>query len=158
MVEVNEKAEAKAKAEDEKLSAEAKTLGVTRSKISMSGFNVKGKPAEPDMIEKEEAKQNKLADKRLKSRVEQARLDAKKKPIDKRRDLLASRFKAVRSESRAHTYSDKNLKAWLEEYNLILNNPKSWTKLTKNGTSAFIPDNRKKRTTKEILDSMDLEG
>ena len=142
-------------AEDEKLLAEAKTLGVTRSKVSMSGFNVKD--LSPEKIAKEEDKQNKLADERLKTRVEQAKLDAKKKPIEKRKALLVSRFKAVKSRTRPNSYSDANIKAWIEELNMINNNPKSWNKLTKNGTIPFIPGNRKKKTAHEILDGMDLE-
>ena len=142
-------------AEDEKLLTEAKTLGITRSKVSMSGFNVKD--LSPEKIAKEEDKQNKLADKRLKTRVEQAKLDAKKKPIEKRKALLVSRFKAVKSRTRPNSYSDANIKAWIEELNMINNNPKSWNKLTKNGTIPFIPGNRKKKTAHEILDGMDLE-
>ena len=142
-------------AEDEKLLTEAKTLGVTRSKVSMSGFNVKD--LSPEKIAKEEDKQNKLADKRLKTRIEQARLDAKKKPIEKRKALLVSRFKAVKSRTRPNSYSDANIKAWIEELNMINNNPKSWNKLTKNGTIPFIPGNRKKKTAHEILEGMDLD-
>lgn len=142
-------------AEDEKLLTEAKSLGITRSKVSMAGFNVKD--LSPEKIEKEEGKQNKLADKRLKGRVEQAKLDAKKKPIDKRKALLVGRFKAIKSRTRPNSYSDANIKAWIEELNMIDNNPKSWNKITKSGTISFIPGNRKKKTAHEILDGMDLE-
>jgi len=147
--------EEKAKTEREKLLAEAKALGVTRSKISVAGLNIKDKT--PEKVAKEEARMNKLADERLKARVEQAKLDAKKKPIDKRRDIIVARFKAIKSRTRPHTYSDKNIKAWLEELNMINNNPKSWVKVTKNGTIPFVPGNRKKKTAKEILDEMDLD-
>lgn len=150
-------AEDEATKKDEKLLAEAKALGITRSKIEMSGFHVKGKPPEPDMIEKEEKKQNKMADERLKNRVEQARLDAKKKPIEKRKALIVSRFKAVKSRFRPRTYSEANLKAWLEELDMINNSPKSWVKITRNGTVPFVPGNRKKKTARDRLDEMDLD-
>jgi hypothetical protein len=141
----------------EELLAEAAALGVTRSKVKMSSFTIRGKTPDPDIMEKEKAKQNKLADKRLKGRVEQKKLDAKKKPIEIRKELLVGRFKAVTSRVRANTYTDAQLKAWTEEYNMIVSNPKSWNKLTKNGTMPFIPGNKKKKTAKEILDGMDLE-
>lgn len=143
--------------EQEKLLEEAKTLGVTRSKISLASFTIRGKTPAPDVLEKERARQNKLADKRLKGRVEQAKLNAKMKPIDKRRALLTSRFKAVRNRTRANTYSNKNIEAWLEEYNMIENNPKMWVKLTQNGKVTFLPGNRKKKTAQEILDGMVLD-
>lgn len=142
----------------EKLLAEAKALGVTRSKIDMTSFTVRGKTPAPAVLAAETEKQEKLADKKLKARVEQAKVDAKKKPIEKRMELLKGRFRAVTSESRAHTYSDKNLKAWLEEYNLIKDNPKMWIKLTNNGKIPFVPDNRKKKTTKQILEAMNLDS
>ena len=157
MAEEKEKAEAKEKAEDEKLLAEAKALGVTRSKISISGFNIKGKPGEPDNIDKEERKHNKLADERLKNRVKQAKLDAKRKPIEKRKALLVSRFKAVKSRLRPHTYSDANIKAWLEELEKINSNPKSWNKVTRNGTIPFIPGNKRKKTARDRIDGMDFD-
>jgi len=156
MAEENEKTKDKEKTEDEKLLAEAKELGVTRSKISVSpGFRTKD--STPEKLAKEENKQNKLADERLKDRVEQAKVNAKIKPIDKRKNLLVSRFKAVKSRARPNNYSDANIKAWLEELKMIDNNPKSWNKVTKNGTIPFIPDNRRKKTAKEMLDSMDLD-
>jgi len=149
--------EDKAETVDEKLLAEAKALGITRSKVSMSGFTVRGKTPDPDIAEKERTRQDKLADKRLKVRVDQANLDAKKKPIDKRRELLVGRFKAVKSRTRANTYTQANIAAWTEEYNMIVNNPKSWNKLTMNGTLPFVPGNKKKKTPLEILDGMDLD-
>jgi len=143
--------------ENEKLLAEAKALGVTRSKISLSGFTVRGKTPDPEVMAKEQARHDKLADKRLRARVKQAKLDDKKKPIDKRKELLVSRFKAVRDKVRSVTYTDAQIKAWTEEYNMIVNNPKSWVKLTNNGKVSFIPDNKKKKTAREVLDGMDLE-
>ena len=143
--------------ENEKLLAEAKALGVTQPKVRMAGFTIRGKTPEPTIIEAEEKKHKKLADEKLKIRVHEAKQRAKQKPIDKRRDLIKSRFKAVKNRTRANTYSDKNIQAWLEELNLIENNPKSWIRLTKNGTIPFVPGNRKKKTAREILDSMDLE-
>ena len=143
--------------EDEKLMAEAKALGVTRSKVKTSGFSIKGKTPPPDVLAKEQKRHEKLADKRFKARVEQARIDAKKKPIEKRKELLVGRFNAIKSRTRAHTYSDANITAWTEEYNMIINNPKSWNKITNKGTTSFIPGNKKKKSAREILDGMDLD-
>lgn len=148
------KAENEEKTKAESLEEEAKRLGVTKTKVSISGYNIKDKTTEK--IAKEEKKHQELADKRLKGRVAQAKLDAKKKPIDKRKTLLVSRFKAVRSRVRPHTYSNANIEAWTEEYNLIVNNPKRWNLITKNGKIPFAPGNKRKRTAKEILDGMDL--
>ena len=149
-----EKAEAKAESEAEKIAAEAKLLGIKPSKISMSGYNVRNMTQEKR--DKEGKKQKKLAEKRLVSRIAQVKTDAKKKPIDKRRELLIGRFKAVRDRVRASTYSDKNIEAWTEEFNLITNNPKQWNRVTKNGKVPYAPANRRKKTAKELLDSMDL--
>ena len=149
--------EQETESERDNLLAEAKTLGVTRSKVKTTSFTVRGKTPGPEVLAKETEKHEKLADKRLKIRVKEAKQRAKQKPIDKRKDLLKSRFRAVRNRTRANTYSDKNIKAWLEELNLIQNNPKSWVKQTNNGKNPFIPSNRKKKTAKEILDGMDLD-
>ena len=143
--------------EQEKLEAEAKALGITKSKVRMAGFTIRGKTPPPEVITAEEERHKKLSEEKLKIRVEEAKQRAKIKPIDKRRNLIKSRFKAVRNKTRANTYSNKNIEAWLEELNMIENNPKSWIKLTNNGTIPFIPGNKKKKTAKEILDSMDLD-
>ena len=143
------------KTETENIEEEAKRLGVTKSKVKMSGYNIKDKT--PEKLAKEEKRQQKLADERLKNRVVQAKLDAKKKPIEKRKALLVGRFKAIRSRVRPHTYSDKNVEAWTEEYNLICNNPKRWNTITKNGKIPYVPGNKRKKSAKEILDSMNLD-
>ena len=150
-----EKTKAKAESEVEKIAAEAKLLGIKSSKVSISGFNVRN--ITPEKRDKEEAKHRKLAEKRLKGRVAKVKADAKKKPIDKRRELLVGRFKAIRSRVRASTYSDKNIEAWTEEYNLITNNPKQWNRVTKNGKAPYAPGNKRKKTAKELLDTMNLD-
>ena len=144
------------KTERETLLAEAEELGVTMSKMKMSGFTVRGKPPDPAALARERKRQENLVDERLKNRVEQAKLNAKLKPIEKRKNLIVSRFKAIRSNSRANTYSNKNIEAWLEELKLIESSPKSWVKLTMNGTKPYIPGNKKKKSARDILDGMDL--
>lgn len=139
--------------ESEKIAAEAKALGIKPSRVSLSGFKDKS----PDKLAKEEARNKKLIEKRLKGRVAQAKENAKKKPIEKRRGLLVARLKAVKSRRRPNTYSDANIKAWIEELDLIDNNPKSWNKATANGTKPYTPGNKKKRTARDILDGMDLD-
>lgn len=136
-----------------KLEKEAATLGIKKSKVLMSGYKDKN----PDKLEKEKAKHDKLVNKRLEGRVAKAKADAKKKPIDKRRALLKGRFRAVRSRRRPRTYSDKNIKAWVEEFNMIENNPQGWNRATANGTKPFTPSNKKKKTAREILDAMELD-
>lgn len=160
-----EKAEAKVKAEAEAeakkgadspkaaLIEEAKLLGIKLPRTSIAGF--KGK--KPEDIEKEKARIAKGLIKWLQIMIAKKKAEAKMKPIDKRKAVLVGRFKAVRSRDRAHTYSDANIKAWTEEFNLIKNNPRAWNKITKNGTVPYVPGNKKKKTAKEILDGMNLD-
>lgn len=158
--EAKAKLEAKQKAEEEaKTTAtaeKAQQLGIRTSKVKMTGFKSK-KGVTPAQIEKEEKKHKDLAVKRTENRIAKAKAKAKMKPIDRRKALLAGRFKAVRSRTRAHTYSEKNLEAWLEEYNLIKNNPKRWNKITQNGKLNYTPGNKKKKTAKDILDGMNFD-
>ena len=137
------------------LEAEAKKLGIKRSRVAMSGFNIKDKTTEKTA--KEENRHNKLADDRLKARVAKKKALAKMQPIDHRKALLAGRFRAVRARVRANTYTNANIAAWTEEYNLICNNPKQWKNITKNGTVPYSPGNKRKKTAKELLDSMNLD-
>ena len=120
----------------------------------MAGF----KDQKPEKIAEETERHNKLADKRLSNRIAKAKADAKKKPIDKRRDLLVARMRAVKSRVRTVTYSNKNLEAWIEELEMINHNPKSWNKITKNGTLPYTPGNKKKKTARDKLDEMDLDA
>lgn len=136
-----------------KLLAEAKAFGITKSRVSTSGFKHK----KPEELEKENKRLAKLSNERLKVRVEAAKILAKMKPIDIRKALLVSRFKAVRSKTRPRAYTDNNIVAWLEELNLINTNPKSWNKLTNHGKIPFVPGNRKKMTAREKLEAMDLD-
>jgi len=147
--------EEKVETEIEALEKEAKALGIKKSRIAMAGFSNK-KGRKPVEIVKESARAQKKANGRLARRVETAKAKAKMKPIDKRKALLVSRFKAVKSRTRPRTYTDKNIKAWLEELDMIERNPKSWNSQTKKGTIPFVPSNKKKKTAQEILDGMDL--
>ena len=144
--------EEKAKAS---LEEEAAMLGVKKSRIKMSSFDVKNK--NPEKIAKESARHEKLAAARLKNRVAKAKAKAKAKPIEKRKAMLVGRFRAVRSKVRPNTYTNKMIEAWTEEYNLIINSPRQWNKITKNGTVPYTPGNKKKMTAKERLDGMNLE-
>ena len=137
----------------EKLIEEATSLGLKIPRISIAGF--KGKTPE-DLI-KEKARVKKQLIDLLTTMIAKHKANAKLKPIEKRKAVLAARFKAVKSRTRAHTYSDKNIAAWLEEYNLIKDNPKSWNKITANGTKPYTPGNKRKMTAKDRLDAMDLE-
>ncbi|KKN74423.1 hypothetical protein LCGC14_0390430 [marine sediment metagenome] len=141
--------------ESEALEEEAAKLGVKKSKVIMSSYSVKDKT--PEKIAREAGRHEKLVAKRLKNRVEKARAKARMKPIDKRKALLVGRFKAVRSKVRAHTYTNKNIAAWTEEWELIINSPKQWNKITKNGKEPYTPGNKKKMSAKERLDGMDLD-
>lgn len=151
---VEEITEAKVEVEEtEKLEEEAKALGIKIPKTSMGGLKSK----KPEDIEKEKLRLAKDKIQWLQIMIAKAKAVSKMKPIDKRRKLLEGRFKAVRSRTRAHTYTNKNVEAWLEEHALIKNNPKSWNKITANGTKPFTPGNKKKKTAKDLLDEMDLE-
>lgn len=138
---------------DEKLSDEARGLGIKPSRIRMSSFKSK----DPEKIDKEQAKHDKMVNKRIKKRIAKKKAEVKLKPIDKRKALLVGRFKAVKSRNRPNSYSDANLKAWLEELNMIKNSPGTWNKLTKNGTIGFVPGNKKKKTARDEIDGMDLD-
>ena len=137
----------------EELLAEAKTLGIKLPRLSSAGV----KDRSTKNIAKEEVRQKKQFIRILQLAIANKKDDAQMEPIDKRRILLVSRFKAVKSRTRANTYSDANLKAWIEELDMINNNPKSWNKITAKGTKGFTPSNKKKKTARDILDSMDLE-
>ena len=137
------------------LEDEAERLGVKKSKVSMSGYNIKDKT--PEKTAKEQSRHSKLVDERLRARVAKAKVKAKMKPIDKRRALIVGRFKAIRAKVRASTYTNANVEAWTEEYNLIINNPRQWNKITKNGTVPYTPGNKKKMSAKERLDGMNLD-
>lgn len=150
------KAEAKAEKKADTIDREAEQLGVKKSKVKTTGFKSK-KNVTQTQIDKEEKRHEELVAKRTEKRVAKARAEAKMKPIDKRKALLAGRFKAVRARTRAHTYSEKNIEAWLEEYNLIVNNPKRWNKITQDGKLNYTPGNKKKKTAKDILDGMNLD-
>lgn len=132
---------------------EAAVLGVKGSRIVMTGF----KDKDPTRIAKEAAKHETLSKARIEKRVAKAKKDAKMKPIEKRKALLASRFKAVRARVRPNNYTNKMIEAWTEEFELIRNNPKQWNKITNNGTKNFTPGNKKKMTAKEKLDNMNLD-
>ena len=144
-----------AKNPDDKLAKEAKRLGVTESKVKLAGF--KGKDS-PDKMERERKRQKRMADDRLEKRIAKAKAAAKMKPIDKRKALLIARLKNIRSHTRSNAYSDQNLKAWIEELELIDNHARAWNTATKNGTRPYAPGNKKKKTANDIIDAMDLDG
>ena len=137
----------------EKLVDEANALGVKRSNIKMTSF----KDKDPTRAAREAAKLEKLADKRVENRIAKAKKAANMKPIDKRRDLLKARLKAVKDKRRGITYPDKSLMAWIEELKLITSSPKAWNNATKKGTANYVPGNKKKQTTEDILANMDLD-
>lgn len=144
------KAEEKAKA---KVEEEVKTLGIKKTKVSMGAFKDKKAGA----FEKEKKKQEINIAKRMVSRIARVKAEAKLKPIDKRRNLLKARGRSVKDQIRPNTYPEKELKAWIEELNMIENNPKTWNNLTQNGKIPFVPGSKKKKTAKDILDGMDLD-
>lgn len=132
---------------------EAKMLGVKKSKVSMGGFKSKG----PADTERESRKQSEAANLRVKNRVAKAKKVAKQKPIDVRRTFLQSRFKAVRARIRPNNYSDALIKIWIKELEVIDNNPKHWIKETQNGSVPYPRADKKHRSARSLLDSMDLD-
>lgn len=148
-----EQAERDLQDKSDDVEGEAKTLGVKQSKTTLSSFKDKN----PDKLEKERVRQEKLKANRTEKRIAKAKALAKLKPIDKRRNLLRSRFRAVTSRARPNTYSNANLEAWIEELNMIDDNPKQWNRITKNGTVNFTPGNKKKQTARDKLDAMNLD-
>ncbi len=132
----------------------AKLLNIKLPRVSLAGFKFRDKA---EKLSKEEVRQEKEQIKWLKSVIASAEARAKMKPIEKRRALLRARFRAVKNRKRPNTYSDKNIKAWLEELDLIERNPKSWNTITKNGTLNYTPSNKKKKSARDTLDGMDLE-
>lgn len=155
--EAEQKALADSEVKLDKLRAEGDALGVSDSRVMLAGYKNKSKEG---AVEKEMARQGKLLKKRRTNRIAKKKKLAKMKPIDIRRALLAGRLNAVKNEGirimRANAYGDKVIKAWIEEYNQIVNSPKQWNRLTSNGTMPYQPGNKKK-TTRQLLDSMDLD-
>ena len=145
--------ETKLEQEDKELVRQAKLLGITPPKVSIPA-NVSKDPAKLAKVEKKIANDKR---KFLTSAIEKVKGDDKKKPIDKRRELLQARFKVVRDRNRARTYSDAMVKAWVKEFEIIKNNPKLWNKETLNGTVPFPVATRKSKSAAAILDSMDLD-
>ena len=155
MPETKEKAKVVPEAEEEaKLIEEATSLGLKIPRLSIGGL----KDKKPENITKEEARQKKQFIDLLKTMIAKHKANAKMKPIEKRKALLVSRLKAVKARDRAYTYTDAIIKAWLEELEMINNNPKAWNKTTVNGTKPYTPSNKKKKTALDILDSMDLDS
>ena len=150
------KEESKEKAADDQkatLIKEAEALGIKIPRTSMASF----KGTKPEDIEKERLRIEKDLIKWLETVIRATKANAKLKPIDRRRALLIGRFKAVKSQNRANTYTGQILEAWIEELNLINNNPKSWNKITVNGTKPYTPGNKRKMTAKDRLAAMDLD-
>ena len=149
------KAEAEVEADEEAddIERERKSLGIAESKIGMAGFKSK----KPHEIEKEVKRHAELVKKRTINRIAKAKTKVKAGKMGERKLNLTGRLKAVRSRTRPNTYSEANLKAWIEELNMINNNPKGWAKQTKNGTIPYTPGTKKKKSQKDIIDSMDLD-
>lgn len=152
-----EAAEAKKSVKDDKnlasLIEEANELGIRLPRISPAV----PKDKDPAKIAKEQVRVDKQFIHSLESAIAKHKANAKMKPIEKKRGVLVARLKAVKSRNRAHTYTDANIRAFLEELELIDRNPKSWNKVTVNGTKPYTPSNKKKKTARDILDGMDLE-
>ncbi len=138
---------------DIQISEEARALGVKGSKVKMSSF----KDKDPTKVAKEKAKQEALIQKRIKNRIAKVKALAEMEPIDRRRALLRGRFEAVKAKARGITYSNKIIEALTEEYKIIQNSPKVWIKATNNGTTPFTPGNKRKKTAKQLLDTMNLD-
>jgi hypothetical protein len=132
---------------------EAKVLGVDKSKTNLSSYKTKG----PADTAREAKKQEELIAKRVKNRVAKKKALAKKKPIEVRRALLTSRFKAIRARTRPNNYSEAMINAWIEELKVIDNNPKLWNKETNNGQFPYPRPAKGKRSAQSLLDSMDLD-
>ena len=132
---------------------EAKALGVKKSKVSLASYKTKG----PADTAREATRQEEMAAARVKNRIAKAKADAKKKPIDKRRELIQARFKAIRSRHRPTTYSDALIRTWMKELEVIQSNPKHWVKETGDGKKAYPIVNKKNRSARSLLDSMDLD-
>lgn len=135
------------------LIAEAEALGIKLPRLSYAGV----KDKKPENLAKEKVRQDKQFIHLLQDAIAKHKANAKLKPIEKKRALLIARMKAVKSQTRAHTYSDAIINAWIEELKLIDSNPKSWNKITVNGTKPYTPSNKRKKTARDILDGMDLE-
>ena len=132
---------------------EAETLGIKIPRTTIAGFKAK----KPQDLEKEKVRIEKNLLKWLQTMITKAKAIAKLKPIEKRRAVLVARLKAVKSQARAHTYTDVILRSWIEELDMIDRNPKSWNTATVKGTKPYIPASKRKKTAKDILDGMDLE-
>lgn len=153
LAEAGTKEEANLLKEKAELLEEAKTLGIKLPRLSIGGLKTK----DPKTVAKEELRQKKQFNHLLRHAIAKKKAEAKMKPIEKRRAVLIARLKVVKSRTRAHTYSDANIKAWIEELNLINGNPNSWNQITVKGTKPYTPGNKRKKTARDILDGMDLE-
>jgi hypothetical protein len=125
---------------------QANSLGITPSRVNLSGF----KDKEPAKLDKEIRKHEELVDTRIANRIDKAKADSKLTAIDKRRLQLQARLKAVRSGKRPRSYPRLVVMAWIEELKLIEANPKGWK-------VGWTPNKQKKQTPTEILESMNLD-
>ena len=135
------------------LLAEAKRLGIKPPKVKIAPNIAK----DPVKMEKELKRIEKNEVQFLENAIKAYKAKAIKKPIDIRRDMIKSRFKAVRNRSRARTYPDESIKLWINELEVIENSPKLWVKATSNGTQPYPVQGKGKKTAMALLDQMDLD-
>lgn len=129
---------------------EAKLLGIKGSKIKCERFT--GKDAE-----KEEAKHEKFAAKRLENRITKAKAKAKLSPVKRRSKLIKAKLSAHANMPSLRKYSETHLKNLIKEKKVIDDNPKAWVSLTKNGTEPFPITPVKKRTALQEIETMNLD-
>ena len=152
--EKNASKEAKAVEKESKQSdREASIHGVSKSRVLFSGF--KGK-SDPDKLAREEAKHKKLNHIRVENRIKKAKKLDKMKPVDKRRSLLIARLRGAKNRNRPRSHSIVLLELFAKELEFIQQNPKGWTKVTKNGTIPY-GGHGKKASIEERLEAMDLD-
>lgn len=101
----------------------------------------------PELLKKEEVKQEELAKKRRANRI--AKLKAKPlSPLQIRKNILEARFRKVKSR-KPHNYRKEQLVVWAQEYELIKNRPESW--------SLGCVRAKKAKTAQDFIDELQID-
>lgn len=98
--------------------------GISKSRVVMTGF--KGK--KPPEVAAEKERHAGLAKKRTANRITKAKVKAKQKPVDARRELLTARLKKCQGKKQQHNYTTEQVEGWIRELEFIHKNPKAWKK------------------------------
>ena len=132
------------------MAEEAKTLGVKTSKVMSKRFTGKD-------LEKEEARNAKLVADRTANRIKKAKAAANMTPIKKRRAMIEAKIKGEKAAPQRR-WSDRVLRTYVEELQIIKSSPKVWKERTQNGKIPYPNTPAKKKTAMQLAtEAMDLD-